>query len=142
MGIATEAEIQQTIVEGLEWRTFIVLATDRPRFACSQCGAVRQLGDGVSKGLPDVMFTHRDWPLGLWGGIEVKKDAKASVRAEQRMLQTGGRILVTWEPEEAWDFANTLHLFLMDAWAEHTNLPPGVHSAIQEFTLRWAHLHE
>ena len=142
MSVATEAEIQQAIVEGLEAHRFIVLTTSRPRFKCPGCGTVRHGGDAVSKGLPDVMFTHEAWPLGVWAGIEVKKNAGAQVREEQGALQARGRILVTWEPEEAWDWAEALHAFLLDAWAEETNLPPGVLSPVQRFTLRWSKLHE
>lgn len=128
MGVATEAQIQQTIVDGLHALKFHVLTTDRPRFKCPHCGHVRYGGDGVSRGLPDVMFTHPSWPLGVWAGIEVKKSAKAKVRPEQQTLKELMRVLVTWDPDHALDYARSLHEVLTGTWPS---------TALFQWGLRW-----
>lgn len=80
--IATEDEIQCSIIELLELSGFTVWSTSRVRRRCPQCKAFVPGGDGVDKGLPDLVFYHPVFPR-LVGGIEVK-GPRTAVSPEQR----------------------------------------------------------
>lgn len=78
----TEAETQRAIIELLRLAGFKVWSSSRVRRRCSQCGSFSSGGDGVDKGLPDIVFCHPRIPR-LMGGIEVK-GPKTAISPEQR----------------------------------------------------------
>jgi hypothetical protein len=44
-------------------------------------------------GLPDVLITHPDWPVGEWLGLELKTPT-GKVRPEQQRLSDAGRVVI------------------------------------------------
>jgi hypothetical protein len=108
-----EEDVQRTIVDGFTAMGYIVLQTSRrvhltrcpkcqtafrPRGFVSRGGEDVPVGDGASKGVPDLIVCHPHWPAGVWLGIEVK-GSKTPVSPEQAALQGAGRIFVvrSWE---------------------------------------------
>jgi hypothetical protein len=95
---ATEAATQKLIVDALRLMGFVVLETSRRRKRCWSCGAWPKGGDGVSKGVPDLLvFLRGPW---LWLGLEVKGPA-TRLSPEQRALAAAGMTVVVRTPEEA-----------------------------------------
>lgn len=48
-----------------------------------------------SAGIPDLFIRDRDWPLGLWLGIELKGRKRApELRREQKLLKRDGCIFI------------------------------------------------
>lgn len=95
-----EEDLQQTIVQGLRLLKYRVLVTSRrrKRFQCSRCGAWGwpEGGDGVDKGLPDVLCYVPERQA--WIGLEVK-GTRTAVSPEQRELAEAGciHIVRTWK---------------------------------------------
>lgn len=103
-----EEEIQRSIIQGLEAYGYTVLQTSRRVKRCRVCGQYPGAGDGVTKGLPDLIIGRHGFgghPSG-WGplllGLEVK-GAKTAVRPEQRDLADRGLIAIVRSWEEARD---------------------------------------
>lgn len=88
-----EAQVQQQIVEGLQAFGYDVLVTS--------ARSVRK-GTGADYGVPDLLVTHRHWPLGMLG-IEVKRPGQAVKWSspKQRELWEGGHTAVAKSLEEA-----------------------------------------
>lgn len=119
--IATEAQIQQGIIQLLELAGFVVWSTSRVRRRCSHCGSYSSGGDGVEKGLPDVVFSHPRIPR-LMGGIEVK-GPRTAVSPEQRAAAEAGCYAICRTPEEA-------ALAVFNWWTSYARCSDPVPSAI------------
>jgi hypothetical protein len=94
----SEEQLQQTIVEALRLAGFTVLSTSRRRKRCRRCGCWPAGGDGVSKGLPDLLIwcpRRRGWI-----GAEVK-GARTKISPEQRALAEAGKVVLVRTVEEA-----------------------------------------
>jgi len=94
----TEDQVQAAIVRALRAAGYTVLITSRRRRRCVHCGRYSAGGDGVSRGLPDLLVW--DQRRGGWIGIEVK-GARTAVSPEQRELAERGMIAVVRSVEEA-----------------------------------------
>lgn len=118
---ATEAQIQRSIIELLELAGFVVWSTSRVRRRCSHCGSYSSGGDGVEKGLPDLVFSHPRLPR-VMGGIEVK-GPRTAVSAEQRAAADAGCYAICRSPEEA-------AVAVLNWWRGYARGPEPVPSAI------------
>lgn len=119
--IATEAQIQQGIIQLLELAGFTVWSTSRVRRRCPQCRAFVPGGDGVDKGLPDLVFSHPRLPR-VMGGIEVK-GPKTTISPEQRAAAEAGCYAICRSPEEA-------AVAVLNWWRGYARGPEPVPSAI------------
>lgn len=119
--IATEAQIQRSIIELLELAGFTVWSTSRVRRRCPQCKVFVPGGDGVDKGLPDLVFCHPKIPRVL-GGIEVK-GPKTTISPEQRAAADAGCYAICRSPEEA-------ALAVVNWWRSYARCPDPVPSAV------------
>lgn len=100
----TEAGLEAAIVQALTLTGHVVLQTSEHRRGqtCPRCGTWQVLagGRGTSKGVPDLLVTAGDWPLGVFLGLEVKT-ARGRVSPEQQDLADRGMIMVVRSVEEA-----------------------------------------
>jgi hypothetical protein len=94
----SEEQLQQTIVQALRLAGFVVLSTSRRRKRCRCCGCWPAGGDGVDRGLPDLLVWVPD--RGAWVGVEVKGPT-TKVAPEQRALAETGKVVLVRSPEEA-----------------------------------------
>ena len=88
----TESDLQASIVSSLRKLGYTVLSTS---------ARVSRGIRGVTKGLPDLMVTHRSWETGIWLGLEVKLP-KGAIKPEQKELLEAGRIVVVRSWDDAW----------------------------------------
>jgi hypothetical protein len=108
-----EDPIQRAIVIGFKTYGYRVLVTSRRRKgSVCKCGAwvVASGGDGVDKGLPDLMIRgERDpvYPPGLWHGVEVK-GTDTAINDEQRKLLDLGLITIARSFDDAYDQVRAL----------------------------------
>lgn len=93
-----EADVQGAILDLLRVSGFTAWSTSRVRRRCV-CGRFAGGGDGVDKGLPDIVFAHPAFP-GLLGGIEVK-GAKTRVSEVQARSASLGHYPICRTPEDA-----------------------------------------
>jgi hypothetical protein len=72
-----EDDVQRRVVDGLRELGYRVVVTSRRVKRCHQCGAWPRsgTGDGVDKGLADVLARHPSWPRGLFVAVEIKRAA-------------------------------------------------------------------
>jgi hypothetical protein len=96
---ATEAGLQQVVVEGLRLLGFTVLVTTRHPKRC-RCGRWSRADDGASRGLPDLFVTHPTRGNN-WLGIELKRPGGGRLSPEQRQLAGSGSVAVVQSLEEA-----------------------------------------
>jgi hypothetical protein len=101
---ASEEQIQACIIQGLELLGYLVLATPH-RYKLQTCPRCAQRfrptgGYGSSRGVPDILISHRTWPAGCWLGLEVKA-GRTAVSIEQQQLADAGRIILVRSWEEA-----------------------------------------
>ena len=91
---ASEEEVQRGIVTALTALGYLVLVTSRRPKRCWNCGQWGKsgTGDGVSKGLPDLFFSRREW-RNRWYGAEIKS-ATGRLRPEQKILAESGMVFV------------------------------------------------
>lgn len=82
----TEDDVQRVVVEGLSALRYVVTVISRRRKRCSSCGAWSAGGDGVSKGAPDLLVRHPDWPRGMHVAMEVKKPGKVKWSSPEQQL--------------------------------------------------------
>ncbi|MCW5943282.1 MAG: hypothetical protein KIS66_13705 [Fimbriimonadaceae bacterium] len=94
----TEADVQRAILDLLRTSGFTAWSTSRVRRRCV-CGRFAGGGDGVDRGLPDVVFAHPAFP-GLLGGIEVK-GPRTRVSAAQRQAAEIGHYPICRSVEDA-----------------------------------------
>jgi len=94
----SEDQVQAAIVRALRGAGHEVLITSRRRRRCVHCGRYSAGGDGVSRGLPDLLVW--DQRRRGWIGIEVK-GPRTAVSPEQRELADRGMIVVVRSVEEA-----------------------------------------
>lgn len=92
----SESQIQEQIKEALKAMGCIVLDTSA-RGSARVMRTARQTG--TSKGIPDLLISHASWAP-LWLGIEVK-DAKGTLKPEQKQLLDLGRIVIARSVEDA-----------------------------------------
>jgi len=119
--IATEAQIQQGIIQLLELAGFVVWSTSRVRRRCPECKAFVPGGDGVDKGLPDLVFCHPKIPR-LMGGIEVK-GYRTTISPEQRAAAEAGCYAICRSVDEA-------ALAVVNWWRSYARCADPVPSAI------------
>lgn len=82
----TEEQIQAQFIEYLQLTGHEVLQTSRRGVFCRHCRRKVYGPDGATKGLPDLLFTHKKWfSKRGWVGVEVK-GAKTAVSDEQKRL--------------------------------------------------------
>lgn len=103
IGRPTEEETQRIIVEGLRWQGYQVQITTRRRKRCWKCGTWPQAGDGVSRGLADLLVRRQSWAPGLWLALEVKRPGAAVCYSsrEQQAAVYNRQILIVRCLEEA-----------------------------------------
>jgi hypothetical protein len=94
----SEEHLQAVIVQALRLAGCQVLVTSRRRKRCRRCGAWPAGGDGVDRGLPDLLVWRPD--QGAWAGLEVKA-AHTRVSPEQRQLAGAGKVVIVRTVEEA-----------------------------------------
>lgn len=95
-----EAAVQKAIVEYFMLTGLTVRTTDRHRRRCRQCGAWPSGGDGVSKGVADLLVRSKYWPEGIWLALEVKGPG-TKVSPEQKALEQKGAIFIVRSIEDA-----------------------------------------
>lgn len=106
-GRPLEEQVQQSIILRLRSQGYIVKQTTVrvKRRQCQSCQTwSTPPGDtGQDKGIPDLLVSHRDWPLGTWFGIEVKRPSwkPSEVRTEQKEMVANARYFVAASPDEA-----------------------------------------
>jgi hypothetical protein len=98
-----ESDIERAIHEELNIRGFTCLHT-----SSHIRGKPASYATGVDKGVPDLIVTHRSWPIGVWLGVEVKT-VTGRLRPEQLNLLNEGRIIVAREPQSAVDAVLIAH---------------------------------
>ena len=94
-----ESEVQATIVEGLAALGYDVQITSRQRKRCSHCHKFSGGGDGVSKGVADLLI-GRD----TWGAIRMPleiKGTKTVLSDEQERDLRRGMLYVAFSWEDA-----------------------------------------
>jgi hypothetical protein len=93
----TEDDVQEAIVSAAQVMGMEVLITSRRRknVKCPGCGDIFRPtgGDGVSKGVPDLLVRHPKWPPLTWLGVEVKGPT-TKVSPEQQALAAKGAVCV------------------------------------------------
>ncbi len=100
----TEDDVQKVIVGGLRSRGFLVQSISRRVKKCWQCGKYPKSdgGDGVSKGVADLLVRRRTWPRGTWMALEVKRPGPIKwTNKEQKALAEDGDTIVVQSLEEA-----------------------------------------
>lgn len=106
----TEAQIQNTILDGLRALGYTVLSTSEHRraIACPHCHGLftPSGGRGVDKSIPDLLVG--DEQGGVWIGLEVKS-ASGRLRPGQAELATKGLIRVVRSLEEALDAVSAIN---------------------------------
>lgn len=95
----SESQVQGAILDLLRAGGFMAWSTSRVRRPCPRCGKSFEGGDGVDKGLPDIVFCHPRIPR-LMGGIEVK-GTRTSVSEEQRAAAEAGCYAICRSVDEA-----------------------------------------
>lgn len=107
----TEEQVQRAAMQAFEWNGFDVLQTSRRRFltVCPGCSYKFRPsgGDGASKGVPDLLVRHKDWPKAMWLGVEVK-GPKTAVSPEQKALSDKGAIVIIRSVEDVLELINEL----------------------------------
>lgn len=88
-----EEQVQASIVQALLAAGYEVLKTSRVRKRCVHCGKFSSGGDGVSRGLPDLLVRNPEWPPAVWFGIEVKGGRTALSPEQQELLQRGSIVI-------------------------------------------------
>lgn len=115
--IASESQLQDQIVEGLERMGYVCLQVGRwvRQAQCPRCKAwsTPRCGHGNTPGSPDLFVTHPDWGKpARWIGMEIKTPTVRTLtgtlpggrlRKEQKALAEMGLIAVvrSWEEAEA-----------------------------------------
>ncbi len=98
-----EEDIQKLMIDGLRLKGYTVLTTSRQRrgVSCPKCGTKNfpSKGDGVDKGLPDLMVWHPRWGA-CWLGLEVK-GPETPVSPEQEALAKQGAVQIVKSLEDA-----------------------------------------
>ncbi len=100
-GVATEDEVQTTIVEGLRALGYDVQITSRQRKRCSHCHKYSSGGDGVTKGVADLLVGRE-----YWGAIRMPmevKGTKTALSPEQTRDYARGMIYIVRSWEQAID---------------------------------------
>lgn len=96
--VIREEDLQRTIIEALRLKGYEVLVTSRvrKRVQCKSCGewGWMQGGDGVTKGLADLLCSRQEWGLPVWVGIEVKGSRTAITQAQQDLANRGFNVIV------------------------------------------------
>jgi len=92
-----EAAVQRSIVDLLRQVGYSVFSTSRVRKRCVRCGHFSAGGDGVDKGLPDLMVTRDGW--GLFCGLEVKAE-DGHPTPEQKAAIERGLYSIVRSPEQ------------------------------------------
>ena len=107
----SEDDTQRGIVDGLRAFGYRVLVTSRRYRKCPQCGTVNHRGDGVSKGLADLVCRHPTWPRGVWVQLEVKKPGSIKYTStEQKLAHVAGEIYVVQSLEQALEVLRSVRL--------------------------------
>lgn len=88
---ARESDVQRRIVDALERRGYIVQVTSRQRRGVMVDGKWRHShrGDGVSRGLADLLVRNPTWAPCMWMAIEVKRPSGAASDTQWRLAQDG-----------------------------------------------------
>ncbi len=102
----TEDALQRQIVQALRLGGCTVLVTSRRRKRCP-CGRWPRGGDGVTRGLPDLLVWQPIWEG--WRGLEVKLP-RGRLTAEQRALVEWGAAVVVRSVAEALAAVGITHL--------------------------------
>lgn len=98
----SEESLQEQIVAALRARGYTVLVTSRRRKKCRKCGSYDYSGDGVDKGLGDLLVTAAWMPAWLWVAMEVKKAGPIKWSSpEQKSLYERAKIMVVQSVEDA-----------------------------------------
>lgn len=104
----SEADVQDAIIQRLELLGFTVMVTSRIRRKCHNCGYYPKGGDGVTKGLADLVVTHNTWPTGIAVLLEVKSPT-TKLSEEQKQLEMHGRIWVVRDQDVAAEIMQAYH---------------------------------
>ena len=100
----TEDGTQRVIVDGLRLHGYLVQITTRRVKRCKRCGAWPKsgAGDGVSRGVADLLVRWPGWPRGMWLALEVKRPGPVRYSSvEQRIADVAGDIIVVQSFEDA-----------------------------------------
>lgn len=99
----TEGNIQSEIVGALKKMGYDVHSTSTYRKP--------GVGHGSSKkGLPDILVSHRGWPVAVWLGLETKKPKGSIKSTEQAELEAKGRIIVVTSLDDALEAVRRIEL--------------------------------
>lgn len=111
----SEDDLQKQIVAFLKLHGYTVMVTSRRVKRCQKCGAFPQSGrgDGVSKGVPDLLVRHPKWPAGLMLGLEVKRPGTVRYSSlEQKAAALVGDIIVVQSLEDVADACRSVRIEL------------------------------
>lgn len=98
--VETEQGVQQRIAAALTALGYEVMVTSRQRRKCRQCGAYSSGGDGVTKGLGDLLVWRSSWPW--WVKVEADvKTENGSLSSEQVQRVRIGALRIWRGHEEA-----------------------------------------
>lgn len=99
--VKREEPVQQAIVAALELRGYSVWTTSRQHCRCADCGSFRRTkGDGVTRGLPDLLVWRDEWPSDRMVALEVKGPSTA-LSPEQVELVRIGRVRIVRSVRDA-----------------------------------------
>lgn len=101
--IETESDVQGRIIDLCAYLGLRVLKTSRVRKRCLHCGRYSSVGDGVTKGLPDLFVQPKNntWEA-LWLGVEIK-GKKTALSAEQAALAEKKAIIIVRDEKEFYE---------------------------------------
>lgn len=100
-----EAQVQAAIIRRLKVNGYEVYSTSRVRHKVEQDDGTWKWaagGDGVDKGVPDLLFYNPRWPGRLtWWGLECK-GTETDISPDQANLWKAGRILLARDQDSAY----------------------------------------
>lgn len=98
----SEDDVQRVIVDGLRLHGYSVRVTSRRRKRCRECGQWSAGGDGVDRGVGDLIVRRRTWRPGLAVVVEVKPPGPVKWSSpEQKAAAESGETVVVQSLEEA-----------------------------------------
>lgn len=100
-----EADLQSTVIEGLQANGYEVMETGkaRARVQCPECSrAFYPTGwQGNTPGVTDLFIRGKHWPVGIWLAVELKGSSTPVTEAQQALSDRGGSH-ICWSWDEVW----------------------------------------
>lgn len=100
-----EKDLQAEVIQRLGFAGYEVMETGKPHGGqkCDKCGNVlRHPGwQGNTPGIPDLFIRGKQWPVGVWLGVELKGSTTPISDDQQALCDRGGSY-ICWTWEEVW----------------------------------------